>query len=493
MTAPGGRGDARGAPPEPAEAARRAMLDAGFDVGFPAPALAEAGRSPSPPLVEEGVRDLRALLWSSIDNATTRDLDQVEYAEPLGGGSARLLIGIADVDSWVPRGSALDDHAGRNTTSVYTAVRTFPMLPERLSTDLTSLVGGADRPCVVVDMVVDAAGAVTARSVYRALVHNHAQLVYETVGDWLAGTGEAPPVVAASAALAAQLRLQNEIAVRLRGRRERNGALELETVELRPVVRGGEVVDLAVVAPSPARELISDFMIAANTAMAAALAELGLPSLRRVVRTPRRWNRIVQLAEATGHALPAAPSAEALAGFLRARRAADPAGYVELSLAVVKLLGAGEYAVQRPGGPPLGHFGLAVPDYTHATAPNRRYADLVTQRLVKAALAGAVAPYTPGQLDAIAARCTEREDAAKRVERLVSKQAAAAVLAARIGADFDAVVTGVKPGATYVRLVTPPVDGRVVRGEGGLDVGDRVRVRLLETDVRDGFIDFARV
>lgn len=475
------------------EAARRAALDAEFVLTLDAAAQQETAALTPRAAPGAGVRDLRALCWSSIDNATTRDLDQLEVVEALADDAVRLRIAIADVDAYVPKGSALDRHAATNTTSLYAGGATFPMLPERLSTDLTSLVAGADRLTVVLDLVVSAAGEVVAREAYRALVRSRAQLVYETVGAWLAGSAPPPAPVAASAELTAQLRLQHAVAQRLRTRRELLGALDLETVELRPVVEGTRVVDLAEVRGDEARELISDFMIAANSAMAGLLAGFGAPSLRRVVRAPDRWPRIVELAATFGEPLPAEASAVALAAFLRRRRAADPPRYAELSLAVVKLLGAGDYAVQRPGEPPLGHFGLAVPDYTHSTAPNRRYADLVTQRMVKAALAGDPPPYTAEELDAIAARCIERESAAKRVERLVAKQAAAAVLAGRVGDAFDAVVTGVKRAATYVRLTRPPVDGRLVRGEAGLDVGDMVRVRLLETDVADGYIDFARV
>jgi exoribonuclease-2 len=478
---------------ELAAAAERAATAAGFALDADGAAARAATAITAVAGLPDGVRDLRALGWSSIDNATTRDLDQLEVAEPLDDGAVRLRVAIADVDALVPCDSPLDRHAFANGTSVYTGVATFPMLPERLSTDLTSLVAGGDRLCVVLELVVDADGGVARRAAYRALVRNRAQLAYESVGAWLVDAGPPPPPVAASPALAAQLRLQHATATRLRERRALNGALDLETVELEPVVRDGRVVGLAEVATNEARELISDFMIAANGATAALLTEAGLPTIRRVVRAPDRWPRIVELARAVGEALPGAPSAPSLAAFLRRRRAADPARYVELSLAVVKLLGAGDYVVHRPEEPPLGHFGLAAPDYTHSTAPNRRYADLVTQRLLKAAIAGAPSPYAADTLEAVAARCVERESAAKRVERLVAKQVAAAVLGARVGESFHAVVTGVKRTATYVRLTTPPVDGRVVEGEAGLDVGDAVRVRLVDTDVADGFIDFVRV
>lgn len=473
--------------------ARQAMLDAGFEPDLPPAAAAEArALNPWRPPDSGHVRDLRGLLWSSIDNVESRDLDQVEYAEQLPNGDIRVLVGIADVDALVPAGSAIDRHAAANTTSVYAGVATFPMLPERLSTDLTSLIEGADRPAIVIEFVVAQDGAIGSSEVYRAAVRNHAKLDYEAVGAWLEG-GAQPAKVGAIAGLAEQLRLQDQATDRLGELRVRNGALDLETIEANVVTDDGAVVDLTVRHKTRARELIENLMIAANGVMAALLEDSGRAAIQRVVRTPERWPRIVELAASLGGQLPGAPDARALADFLAARRRADPDHFPDLSLSVVKLLGAGEYALVEPGVEHAGHFGLAVQDYTHATAPNRRYADLIIQRLLKALLDRRPAPYTPDELAAIAARCTERDKAAKKVERRMRKYAAVALMRQRVGDVFDAIVTGASPKGTYVRLLAPPVEGRVVRGERGLDVGDHTRVRLVGVDDERGFIDFARV
>jgi VacB/RNase II family 3'-5' exoribonuclease len=442
----------------------------------------------------DDIHDLRSLPWTSIDNRETRDLDQVEVCEPLDAGVTRLRLGVADVDHLVPKDSAIDRRAAANTTSLYTGVETFSMLPEELSTDLTSLVEGAERLVVVVDLVVDGAGEVTDVSVYRARIVNRAKLAYDSVGMWLAGAASIPEAFAALPGLEAQIRLQDDVARRLRLRRHERGALDLETIEARPVTSDGDVVDLEVTRKSRARELIEDFMIAANAATAQYLEMRRVPSIRRVVRAPRRWPRIVELAKRNGHTLPDEPSSAALADFLRRRRTANPDAFADLSLSVVKLLGSGEYVVERPWEPDgdEGHFGLALDDYSHTTAPNRRYADLVMQRLVKASVAGAPAPYTATELDAIAERCTVMEDAAGRVEREMRKVVAATLMAHRVGETFDAIVTGVNRGGTFARLIHPPVEGRVMRGEDGMDVGDRVRLELVEVDVAKAYIDFAR-
>ena len=440
-----------------------------------------------------GVVDLRSLVWSSIDNRDTRDLDQVEVCEPLGNGATRLRLGIADVDHLVAQGSAIDRRAAANTTSLYTGVETFPMLPEELSTDLTSLVEGAERLVVVVDLVVDGAGDVADARVYRARIVNRAKLAYDPIGLWLGGAAPVPEELAAIPGLEEQIRLQDELALRLRSRRHEHGALDLETIEARPVMAAGEVVDLEVTRKSRARELIEDFMIATNVAMARFLETRHVPSIRRVVRAPNRWPRIAELAARYGEALPDEPSSAALAAFLRRRRTESPTTFADLSLSVVKLLGSGEYTVERPWEPDgqEGHFGLAVDDYSHTTAPNRRYADLVMQRLVKATLAATAVPYTAEELDAIALRCTAMENAARKVEREMRKVVAATLLQHRVGETFDAIITGVNQRGTFARLLHPPVEGRVVRGEQGMDVGDRVRLTLLDVDAAKGFIDFA--
>jgi exoribonuclease-2 len=371
---------------------------------------------------------------------------------------------------------------------VYTGVETFAMLPERLSTQLTSLGQGNDRPAVVIEFVVTTNGEIRSHSVYLAFVHNHAKLAYGNVGAWLEGKGSLPP--SASSAVQQQVRLQSDAAERLRNDRTRRGALRFETIEAESIVQNDGSVNIALVQKTRASHLIEDFMIAANVVMAQFLDERKAASIRRVVRTPDRWNRIVALAQETGDALPDMPDAPALAAFLAHRQAVDAAHYADLSLAIVKLLGPGQYELHEPGAPDAGHFGLATQYYTHSTAPNRRYVDLVTQRLLKAVLTGQPAPYSPPELSAIAAHCTERENAARKVERLVRKETAAATMASRVGESFDAVVTGVTSNGTYVRVINPPVEGRVVRGERGMDVGEKVRVTLQGTDAARGFIDF---
>ena len=474
--------------------AEQAMREAGFAPHFPPPVLREVralDESSDDPLASV-VEDLRSLPWSSVDNRESRDLDQVEVAQRLPDGAIRVMIGIADVDALVPRGSAADDHAATNTVSVYAGVAVFPMLPERLSTDLTSLNEGEDRVAVIAQFDVAEDGAISGGVVRHALVHNHAKLAYEPIGRWLEGKGKEPGAIASSPVLREQLQLQHEAARRLRRWRARAGALDFESVEARPVVSDGRVVDLQVVRRDPARDMIEDFMVAANRTVAVWLLERGWPSLRRVVRDPARWDRIVALAEDTGDSLPATPDSVALSEFLARRRAADPEHFADLSLSVVKLLGAGKYVLERRLGDRrhAGHFGLAVADYVHSTAPNRRFADLVTQRMLRAAMAGGAPPYSDDELLAIAERCTERSSAARKVERTMRKAAGAAMLAERIGDGFSAIVTSATKKGTYVRVLSPPVEGRIVRGERGLDVGDTVRVRLVSVDPARGFVDF---
>ena len=452
--------------------------------------LAEEARAPAPP--DHDARDLRGLLWASIDNDDSLDLDQLSVAEALPAGGTRIFVAIADVDSKVHLGSALDDHARINTTSVYTDAQIFPMLPEVLSTDLTSLNEARERQAIVIEMQVDEGGQVTNGQLYRAVVVNRAKLAYDSVAAWLDGEAAAPSKVSAVAGLADNLRLQDRVAQALRGRRHQRGALDLETLEPRAVFDGDAVTDLRLEARNRAKELIEDFMVAANVTTARFLEEKGSPSLRRVLRSPERWARIVELAGRYGTHLPGEPNARALGEFLNEQRAKDPVRFPDVSLAVVKLLGRGEYAVETPGQRATEHFGLAVRNYSHSTAPNRRYPDLVTQRLIKAALAGKPAPYSVEALGILAQHCTVAEDAAAKVERQVRKSAAALLLERRIGETFDALVTGASAKGTWVRLLHPPVEGRVVHGFDGLDVGDRIRVRLEHTDVQRGFIDFSR-
>jgi VacB/RNase II family 3'-5' exoribonuclease len=473
--------------------ARRAMLERGLLPEFSAAALKQTDSITAPAAAAASdVRDLRHLLWASIDNDDSRDLDQLSVAQALADGAVTLWVAIADVDAVVHRGSPIDDHARSNTTSVYTVPRIFPMLPEKLSTDLTSLGEGQERAAIVVEMTVNAHGALTASDVYRALVRNQAKLAYNGVGAWLQNDGPAPARVAAVPGLDEQLRLQDRTAQTLRAVRQARGALTLETIEARPVFEGEVLRDLRPDITNRAHELIEDFMIAANGVTARYLAGKGVPSLRRVLRTPKKWSRIVELAAQFGEALPAEPSAPALNTFLGRRRLADPARFADLSLSVVKLLGRGEYMLELPGQHVDGHFGLAVDDYTHSTAPNRRFPDLLTQRLLKSALVGQPAGYSQDELRSLAAHCTVQEDNAAKVERRVGKSAAALLLAARIGQLFDAIVTGAADKGTWVRISAPIAEGRVVKGFQGLNVGDRCRVKLVHTDVEHGFIDFER-
>lgn len=480
-------------------AARATMLEHGFQPDFPAAADAQiaaikaqppvSSTSGSPPA--DGFKDLRSLLWSSIDNDTSRDLDQIEWAQQLANGDIRVLVGVADVDARVTLGTPLDSHARSETTSVYTGVKVFPMLPTELSEGITSLNENQDRAAIVIEFTVNAAGCVSGGMAYRALVHNRAQLAYNAVGAWLQGTASAPEKVAASADLAAQLKLQDSAAQRMVGCRFQHGALDLETIETRPVMLADEAVEIARLQKSRATSLIEEFMVAANGVIGRLFDADRIPSIRRVVRTPKRWDRIVQVAAGLGAALPAEPDSKALNDFLLAQKSRDPDHFPDLSLTIVKLMGPGEYVLVRPGEVSPGHFGLAVQDYTHSTAPNRRFPDVVTQRILKASLGSTQQPYSPADLDAIAQRCTLMEDGARRVEREMQKRIAAVVLHPRIGQSFPAIVTGVNKYGTFVRTLNPHVEGMLVQGGKGLDVGDKLTVRLISTNPERGFIDFA--
>jgi len=474
-------------------AAHASMIEHGFQPEFPAGTdaqLAEIEAHPGPPAIP-GLQDLSGLLWSSIDNDTSRDLDQIEWAEQLADGRIRVLVGVADVDVCVPLGSVIDGHARSETTSVYTGVKVFPMLPVELSEGITSLNENQDRVAHVIEYCVDSTGTTSDGKVYAALVRNRAQLAYNAVGAWLDGSGPAPAKVAASAELAAQLKLQDAAAQRMVGGRFQHGALDLETIETRPELKGDQPVDIVSQQKNRATSLIEEFMVAANGVAARTFEDAGVASIRRIVRTPKRWDRIVEVAQGLGTTLPAAPDSKALNDFLLAQKQKDPDHFPDLSLAVIKLMGPGEYVLVKPNEPSPGHFGLAVQDYTHSTAPNRRFPDIVTQRLMKALLAKAPAPYTEDDLNAIAQRCTLMEDASRKVERDMQKRIAAVVLHPRIGQSFPAIVTGVNQYGTFVRTLNPHVDGMLVRGGKGLDVGDKVTVKLISTDPQRGFIDFA--
>jgi exoribonuclease-2 len=470
-------------------AARRILVAAGFEADANGAVHQQLDRLTAPAPIESGVKDMRDRPWSSIDNDESRDLDQVEVAEQMPDGSIRLVVGIADVDALVSKGSPIDEHAYANCTSVYTGVEVFPMLPEKLSTGLTSLNENEDRLAIAIETVVNEQGDVVSFDVYRVALRNKAQLAYDEVGAWLAG--EAPPrKVAGNKILGEQLKLQHEASQRLKAERLRNGALEFETIEATPISKNGKIVDLKVIQKNHARDLIEDFMIASNSAIAKFLEARGRSGIRRVVREPERWARIVELAGRYDETLPAEPDSLALAHFLARRREADPERFPDLSVAIVKLMGPGIYALDLPGKDPGGHFGLATHDYSHATAPNRRYADLVTQRLVKSALANTPAPYSNDELTAIAARCTEREDAENKVERSVRKTIAALMLSDHIGETFDAIVTGANEKGTFARMLHPPAEGMVVRNHQGFDVGDKVKVKLVGADPYKGYIDF---
>jgi VacB/RNase II family 3'-5' exoribonuclease len=469
------------------------MLERGLQPDFPAAAVAQANSITEPGTpTGPAVRDLRGLLWASIDNDDSQDLDQLSVAEPLTDAAVKILVAIADVDAIVKIGSPLDEHARTNTTSVYTAAQIFPMLPEKLSTNLTSLADGQERVSLVMEMTIDAGGAITGSDIYRAQVRNRAKLAYNSVAAWLDGNAAAPARVAAVPGMEQQLRIQDKAAQAMRRLRREHGALTLETIEARAVFDGGTLTDFRVDERNRAKDLIEDFMVAANGVAARFLEARGFPSLRRILRTPEHWNRIAAVALEVGEHLPPTPDAVALNRFLAKRRDADPARFPDLSLSVIKLLGKGEYALKQPGLQVPGHFGLAVSDYTHSTAPNRRFPDLVTHRLLKAALDGAKIPYTPEELGALARHCTEQQGNADKVERSVRKSAAALLLASRIGQRFEGIVTGAADKGTWVRIREPVAEGRVIRGFEALGVGDRVRVQLVHTDAARGFIDFAR-
>jgi VacB/RNase II family 3'-5' exoribonuclease len=465
----------------------------GFQPDFPPQVtqqVAELKAHPPQVAATGDIRDLRNLLWSSIDNDTSRDLDQIEVAERLASGDVKIMIGIADVDAFVPKNTAIDQHAARETTTVYAEVRNFPMLPEELSTGLTSLLENQDRLGVVVEFVVDSSGGLKSPSVYRAVVRNKAQLQYNSLGGWLEGKSPAPSKVAASSDLQAQLKLQDEVAQKLKEQRFQHGALSLQTDELQPLMLNNQVMDMTNQQKNRATELIEDFMVAANGVVARMLEKVS--SLRRIVRTPKRWDRIVQLAATKNEKLPAQPDSKALNDFLLRRKATDPSHFADISLVVIKLIGPGEYVLEKPGEVAPGHFGLAVQDYTHSTAPNRRFVDMVTQRLIKALLSGQTNPYSDDELTAIAANCTTKENAEKKVERDMAKRLAAVAMQRHIGEVFDAIVTGVTEGGTFIRIFQPHVDGLLAQGAKGLDVGDKLHARLFRTDVQKGFIDFAR-
>lgn len=480
--------------------AHRAMLERGLLPDFSAAVMAELGKL-RPPIMKDGVpggtehtiRDLRDLLWASIDNDDSLDLDQLTVAEAQPAGEVKILVAIADVDAVVRFNTPIDQHAHHNTTSVYTAAETFPMLPVEISTDITSLKFNAERLALVIEMTIDAHGTLKDSDVYHAWVRNHAKLAYNSVAAWLDGNGEIPQAVAAVNGLDLNLRLQDEVTQRMKNLRHSHGALSLETIEAKPVFDGDQICALEIEEKNRAKEIIEDLMIAANGVTVRYLAARKFPSIRRVVRTPKRWERIVEIANQHGSKLPVKPDSKALEEFLIKERTADPVRFPDLSLAVIKLLGNGEYIAELPDGNAPGHFGLAVKDYAHSTAPNRRYPDLITQRLLKSALANHPAPFRIDELNELATHCTEAEDAAVKVERQVEKSAAALLLESRIGEQFDGIVTGASEKGTWVRLLSLPIEGMLVQGSNNIDVGDKIRVQLIDTNVYRGYIDFKQI
>jgi len=470
------------------------MMERGFFPDFSTQAIAELDGIHGPATrTDESTCDLRNLLWCSIDNDDSRDLDQLTVAEAMPNGDAKVLVAIADVDAVVKKQSALDEHARQNTTSVYTVAETFSMLPEKLSTDFTSLNYESDRLAIVIEMVLAGDGSLQSSDLYGATVRNRAKLAYNSVAAWLEGNGPMPQGIGTVKGLDENLRLQDRVAQKLKSLRHLHGALDLETIEARPVFDGDELKDLETEKKNRAKEIIEDFMIAANGVTARYLASKKFTSLRRVVHIPKRWDRIIELAAERGSTLPREPDSKALEQFLVSAKAADPLRFPDLSLSIIKLLGPGEYVVEFPDEAAPGHFGLALKDYTHSTAPNRRFPDMITQRILKAALSGSPMPYTQDELVDLAAYCTQKENDANKVERLVAKSAAAMLLSSRIGEQFDAIVTGASDKGTWVRLLHPPIEGRLESGFEGMDVGHGLRVQLVRTNVERGYIDFKRV
>ncbi|HRH41240.1 MAG TPA: RNB domain-containing ribonuclease [Pyrinomonadaceae bacterium] len=472
--------------------AEQTMVENGFQTNFSAQISNELYSLKHKKLSQDSsIKDLRALLWSSIDNDSSKDLDQIEVAEQLPNGDIRLLIAIADVDEYVRKGSTIDAIARKQTVSVYTETKILPILPHEISENLTSLLPNVDRLAIVIEMVIKENGDVPEHSIYRALTHNYAKLTYSEVGEWLDENGSEPTEVTKIEGLREQILLQQKAADRLLEFRRKCGSLEFESIESSPVFEGGEAKDLNIIKTNSARKIIENFMVAANVEMAEFLDEKNFASIRRIVKTPARWERIREIAQKYGENLPVEPNSSALSEFLKRRKVANPEQFPDLSLSVIKLIGAGEYVVQKPNEKSEGHFGLAVRDYTHSTAPNRRYPDLIVQRMVKAALKNQKSPYTDEELAQIAEQCNEQESAARKVERKMRKVIAASVMQNRIGEVFEAIVTGITPSGTFARILRPPVDGRIVRGEESVQVGEKIRVKLLATNIHNGYIDFA--
>ena len=461
--------------------AKEAMIERGLIPDFP-PAVVKETEAMHEEIAPSDLRDLRNYFFFSIDNEDSRDLDQLTFAE-----KNRVWIAIADVNAYVKRGSPTDGYARHNTTSVYTPARIFPMLPLKLSNGLTSLNEGEDRSAMVVEIDVDPDGKIALRDLYPALVRNHAKLAYPHVAEWLE---KSVPLQKGSKELHDQLILQDELAQRMLSFRTSHGALSFETVELTAIMDEGIAIGLSERATNRALQLIENFMIAGNVAVTKFFMEKRLPIVRRIVRTPKRWDRIVWLAQSLGTRLPPKPDGKALRDFLLKEHQIHHDQFPDLSLAMIKLLGRGEYVLGTPGGG--GHFDLALRDYAHTTAPNRRYPDLIMQRILRAHFFSQPAPYPDSELIKIAKRCTDKEEDAVKVERRLIKCAAAMTLEHRVGEQFFGMVTGAGRKGSWVRLDHPRIEGKLMRSDH-VDVGDHVKVKLVFIDVRKGHIDFELV
>ncbi|MFZ9642581.1 MAG: RNB domain-containing ribonuclease [Candidatus Methylopumilus sp.] len=477
-----------------ARIATEAMVERGLEPEFSEAAIQQLEKINTAAVADNPeIFDLVDLLWCSLDNDDSMDLDQLTSSQVLKNGLVKIFVAVADVDALVKKDSALDEHAKINTASIYTSARIFPMLPEKLSTNLTSLNQDEDRLAVVTEMVINKDGSIHQSHVYRAKVRNKAKLAYDAVSDWIEKKGPAPEALSRVKGMQEQLIIQDKTAQILRRRRHEQGCLELEIFQPKAIFDGEQVVAVQQQVQNRGRQLIEEFMIATNECTAKFLAAQGHASLRRVVRSPESWLRIVELAKKYNEQLPSQPNSKALATFLAKRHKADPLRFPDLSLVVVKLMGSGEYVVEQPNAEPIGHFGLAVQDYTHSTAPNRRYPDLITLRMIKGALQNTPPPYSNEDLKTLAEHCSQQEDAARKVERRVRKSEAALLLSSHLNQTFDAVVTGSSSSATWVRILDMPIEGLLEEGEPNLDVGRKLRVRLVSVNVEKGFIDFIQV
>lgn len=474
--------------------AQKAMISRGLVPDFPDVEISELNKILLPATYKpETAKDMRDLPWCSVDNADSLDLDQLTYAELLEGNKVKILVAIADVDALVDTKSNIDNHASQNTATVYTVAKIFPMLPEKLSTNLTSLCLDSDRCAIVVEIILGDDGRIQQSDVYQATVRNHAKLQYEKLAAWLEGNSPVYPEITKVNGLAENIKLQDRVAQKMKALRYEHGALEFETIEATPIFDGNTLREMKIEQRNRAKDLIEDFMIAANGTTAIFLTGKNFPTMRRVVRIPKQWDRIVELASEHGFSLPPEADSKSLSEYLKFIKQNDPLHFVDMSISVLKLLGSGEYIVNTPGSIPPGHFGLAVKDYTHSTAPNRRYPDLVTQRLLKSAIAGNSISYSTEQLEEIARYCTLKEDDVRKVERQVEKSANAILMESRIGEEFEAIVSGASPKGTWIRLIHPHVEGKLVNGFKGLKVGEKLKARLTQINVELGYIDFEKV